>query len=115
MSLIAMAISFIVTATSWFTFSYICIPRIDRRVEKAGKGRICPVNLWGLRTLDMAIGTALPVGNSLIIKGHPILSIEDVTPFSSHFDRVVSSDLLISFSACILFAFASSFFTPETG
>lgn len=104
---------FLLMSISWFIFSYICIPRIDRRVEKAGKSRICPVNIWGLRTLDMAIGTALPVGNSLTIKGHPILSIEDVTPFSSQFDRVVSSVLLISFSACVLLAFVSSFFVPE--
>lgn len=111
-SLGLMLVFFVCMAVSWFAFSYVCIPKIDERVEKAGKSRICPVDIWGLRTLDMAIGTALPIGDSLVIKGHPILSIEDVRPYSSVFDRIVSSVLLISFFGFVLAAFVGSFFEP---
>lgn len=102
LSLILFVGSLLSIAASWFIFSYICIPQIDRRIENDQKPKVCPINLWGLRTFDMAIGTALPIGDALVVKGHPILNIVDIRSYTSRFDRIVSSYLLISIATLLL-------------
>lgn len=102
LSLILFVGSLFSLAISWFTFSYICIPQIDKRIEHDQKPKVCPINLWGLRTFDMAIGTSLPIGDALVVKGHPVLSIVDIRSYTSRFDRIVSSCLLISVATLLL-------------
>ena len=100
-------------AVSWLSFSYICIPRIDKLIEKSSRSKVCPINVWGLRTFDMAIGATLPIGDSLIIKGHPMLSIEDIRSYTTRFDRIVGSCLLVSVVTLLLTVFIGSVWGAE--
>lgn len=97
-------IAFIFMSVSWFVFSYLSIPSIDKRVTSDGKPKVCPVNIWGLRTLWIATAIAIPVGNLLNNEHNPFISLGAVRPYSTAWDKIVARVLFISFYGflCIL-------------
>ena len=51
-------------AVFWFYFSYVTIPRIDKRMLDAGAGRACPVDIMGLRVF--VIANAIFIGRKVL-------------------------------------------------
>lgn len=104
---------FIFSAISWFLFSYVFIPRIDKRIADNGKSKVCPVNIWGLRTLWIATAIAIPVGNPLNHEHNPFISPKSVRPYTTQADKAVARILFISFYGFLIMVLLSYLLYPE--
>lgn len=79
-------------AISWFLFTRISIPRIDRQMEGDKKPRVCPVDIFGIRALMIANAISLPLSKL----PNPIIDNKTVQPYGTRFDKRVALILSIS-------------------
>lgn len=111
--LLASGVLFICMAISWFIFNYLFIPKIDGRIASDGKPRVCPVDIWGLRTLWIATAIAIPVGNPLNNDHNPFISPKAIRPYATKYDRIVARILFTSFYGFLLIILISYILYPE--
>lgn len=95
-STILFVIGMISLTISWFTFSYIQVPKIDDRMFQDGKEKVCPVDILGLRTLMIATAIAIPVGNPLNHEHNPFINPKAVRPYATKADKVIALILFLS-------------------
>lgn len=100
-------------AVFWFYFSYVMIPRIDKRMLDAGAGRACPVDIMGLRVFVIANAISLPVGNILNHEHDPFIDVYTVRAFANKNDKFAAFILTITIYALIALGVLGSFFLPE--
>lgn len=96
-------------AISWFVFSRISIPRIDKAMGDDGLPRACPVDIFGLRVIMIAGAISLPVGNPLNHEGDPLIDVRAVRPYGTTFDRRVGVILNVSAYSMIILGLAAYF------
>lgn len=104
---------FLFMAISWFVFNYMCIPRIDKRISDDGKSKASPVDIWGLRTLNIAIAVSLPLNCPLNHDHNPFINPKDVHPYATKLDRIIGFILVASTALGIITGVISSFFVPQ--
>lgn len=91
---------------SWFLFTRISVPKIDRQMAEDKKPRACPVDIFGARALFIANAISLPLNISL----NPIIDINSVQSYANRFDKSVAIILSISTYLFALSGIAGYFF-----
>ncbi len=90
--MVVWVIQFLFMAVSWFVFTRVSIPRIDRKMEEGDRPKACPVDVFGTRALFIANAISLPLLNS----ENPIIDGKTVCAYSTRFDRRVALILSVS-------------------
>ena len=104
---------FLVSAVLWFVFSYVFVPKIDKRMAESGQPKACPLDIMGLRVLMIATAIGLPVGNPLNHDGNPLISARAIRPYANSTEKLLGLMLTLTSYGWVLIALVGSFFIPE--